>query len=215
MKGELTMHAKSYGNFLVPGLVCFAILFSPALCSAQTVAVPSVWRGTISGQVAGRNFSLPLTMELKPPLEGENNPVHFFLGDSTSERVGGLILTSSQQYTTPYTSGTATLQYMSVRIGQGRLQAVLRDSHRKEAAAVNGFTAPNLSAENASPLMKGVLESLGRTEMFAFKPGAVVDVQFRGNSLQGTVQGTGSSYMSVHSTPDAAYRARFNATRVQ
>jgi hypothetical protein len=40
------------------------------------IPVDSLWSGTITGNVAGQAFSLPVDVEIKRALRGESNPVH-------------------------------------------------------------------------------------------------------------------------------------------
>jgi hypothetical protein len=79
---------------------------------------------------------------------------------------------------------------------------------------LNGFNGPNVSAEQASELMKGVLQRVwGPTEMFRFFVGATIDLNFDGNTLSGTVQGKGSSYTGTSSS--VRYTGGIVATRIR
>ena len=174
--------------------------------------IPSQWRGEITGQVHNTKFRLPVSIEIKPPLPFENNPLNIFVGAGNPTDIGHLFLASAMKFNT--SRGPVTLQYLSISIRQTRLQARLTDHHGAEAAKGNGFSGPNVSAEQASDLMKDVLRNAwGSAEMFGFNVGATLVIDFSGNRLSGTVQGLGSSYTGT--TSGVAYGARMTATRVK
>ena len=174
--------------------------------------VPSLWRGEISGQVHNAGFRLPVTVEIKPALPHEANPFHLFVGAGEPSQVGHVFLSSAMQFGT--SRGPATLQYLAVSMQGARLTANLTSDHRAEAAKANGFCGPNVSAEQASDLMKGVLrDAWGATEMFGFTVGARLTADLNANQLAGAIEGSGGSYTATSSA--VPYRARFSATRVR
>lgn len=199
--------------------ICLLLLSSTALgvpgISAKVWAgppVPSQWQGEIVGQVQGQAFRLPVSIEFDRPLPYENNPLHIFIGTGNPSTVGNIFISSAMQYST--SRGPATLQYLTIYLQGSRLQGRLTDSHTAEAAKANGFSGPNISAEQASDLMKDVLRNAwGPTEMFGFDVGTSLVVKFFGNELTGTIQGWGGSYTGTSSR--VPYQAEFRARRVR
>jgi len=174
--------------------------------------VPSQWKGEIVGQVHGHSFRLPVSIEFSPPLPHENNPLHLFIGVGNPKAIGNIYISSAMRFST--SRGPATLQYFTIYIQGSRLQAKLTDHHGAEAAKGNGFTGPNVSAEQASDLMKDVLRNAwGATEMFGFDVGASLVIRFSGNELYGSIQGRGGSYTGTSS--QVQYRAELRARRIK
>ena len=202
------------GLIMTFGTACF---FSPRPAfSGQAIPVHSEWKGKATGQVFGRAFNVPIFIEIKKSLPGENNPFHIAIGDEKdANKIGSFLIMSALQFTAPYSGGKATLQYLTVHVRGSQAKAVLTNEHRQEAAAANAFTAPNVSAQYSSELMRGVLQdALGPTEQFAFKRGATLIINFGGNQLNGIVEGFGSSYLGTYH-PDVHFRAQFVARRVR
>ena len=176
------------------------------------VPVPSQWQGIIAGRVFNKTFRLPVTVEIKKTLPFERNPFHLFLGAGNPKNIGHLYLSSAMRFNT--SRGPATLQYLSMTLLGNQVKASLTNTHGSEAAKANGFSGPNVSAEQASPLMKGVLRNAwGPTEMFSFIRGATLFLHFQGNRLAGTLQGSGNSYTGTSSS--VRYQARMAARRVR
>ncbi|MGD9947872.1 MAG: hypothetical protein AB7U29_05260 [Desulfobulbus sp.] len=176
------------------------------------IPVPSRWQGEISGEVHGVAFNLPISLELSPPIAGEQNPFHVFVGTGEADQVGNVYLSSAVRVNT--SQGPVTLQYLSVSAQDARFSVNLTQNHGAEAAKVNGFSGPNVSADQASNLMKDVLRSAwGASEMFGFTVGAEVEVEQRGNELVGSLAGSGRSYTGT--STDVIYRAQFKAVRVK
>lgn len=95
------------------------------------------------------------------------------------------------------------------------MSAVLMDEHRAEAAMANQFTAPNVSAQTAPPGPGGdIYETLGPTELFAFLEGTEFTIEVSGDTLTGSVAGSGQSLTGIFPTGDVTYEAEFSATRV-
>jgi hypothetical protein len=176
------------------------------------VPVPSAWQGQITGQVHNTPFRLQVSIEIKSPLPFESNPVHIFVGAGNPSDIGHLFLASATQLNTY--RGTATLQYLSLSLQGDKLSAVLTDTHSAEAAKANGFSGPNVSAAEASDLMRDVLQNAwGPTEMFGFDRGATLSINFQGNTLSGSIQGAGGSYTGTSS--QVHYRAEMTAARIK
>ena len=191
------------------------LLASCLLISANLraeVPIPSRWQGEIVGRVHNKTFRLPVTIEITRALPFEGNPFHLFLGAGNPKNVGHVYLASAMRFNT--SSGPATLRYLSISLRGNQLMARLTKTHGAEAAKANGFSGPNVSAAQASPLMRGVLRNAwGPTEMFAFSRGAALTLRFQRNQLFGTVQGTGSSYTGTSSS--VTYQARMAARRAR
>jgi len=197
-------------------LLCVIFVMSVFLISAANVRaevpVPSKWQGEIVGRVFNKVFRLPVVIEIKRPLPFERNPFHLFLGAGNPKDIGHLYLASAMRFNT--SRGPATLQYLSIFLQGNHLRARLTETHGAEAAKVNGFSGPNVSAEQASPLMRDVLRNAwGPSEMFGFSKGAMLTLRFQGNRLSGTVQGVGNSYTGTSSS--VVYQARMAARRVR
>lgn len=202
------------GLMIMFATACF---FLPRMAfSGQAIPVSSEWEGEATGQVFGRAFRVPIFIETKKPFPGENNPFHVAIGDKqATDEIGSFLLTSALEFTAPYSGGKATLQYLTVQVIGSQAKAVLTNEHRQEAAEANGFTAPNVSAQYSSELMRGVLQdALGQTEQLAFKRGATLIINFGGNQLSGNVEGFGTSYLGTYH-PDVHFQAQFVARRVR
>ncbi|OEU62302.1 MAG: hypothetical protein BBJ57_05865 [Desulfobacterales bacterium PC51MH44] len=193
-------------------LLTFTYFFAPINLWAG-MPVPGEWRGQIAGQVYNRTFRLPVAIIIKKPLPFENNPLNIYIGAGDPNKdIGHIYLSSAQQFNT--TRGPVTLQYLSIAIRGSRLQGRLTDDHSGESAVLNGFNGPNVSAEEASELMKGILQQAwGPTEMFRFFVGTTIVLNFDGNTLSGSVQGEGGSYTGTSSS--VRYTARIVATRIR
>ncbi len=211
------------------------ILVSAGLAFSQP-STPSRWEGRATGSVAGERFDVPITIELSPPLPHEANPFHLFLGTSSVTRVGDLLLMSATQMGTGGSykvyrtgrygvgvydqtlarttgDGNVTLQYMKVTPQGSSVTAVLTETQAAAAAAGNTFTGPNVSAQEASDLMRGVMEALGPTEIFALGRGATVRLDFGKDEVTGSVAGVGRSVLNTSS--DVRYNCAIRARRVQ
>ena len=197
-------------------LWCVIVLATIFLCFAANVQaevpIPSNWQGEIVGRVFNKMFRLPVTIEIRRPLPFERNPFHLFVGAGNPKDIGHVYLASAMRFNT--SRGPATLRYLSVFLQGNRVRARLTKTHGAEAAKATGFSGPNVSAAQASPLMRGVLRNAwGPTEMFSFGRGATLMLRFQENRLSGTVQGTGSSYTGTSSS--VVYQARMAARRVR
>lgn len=193
--------------------IIFCILLATAATSWAQPPVPSKWQGVITGKVYNKTFRLPVVLEIKPALQHENNPFHLFLGAGDTKDIGNLFFSSAMKFSTR-SGGVATLQYVTITMQGNRLRAILTDTHKAEAAKANGFGGPNVSAVQASPLMRDVLKNAyGNSEMFAFVRGATMTIQFNGSQLSGVISGKGGSYTATSS--DVPYQAQFQARRVQ
>ena len=167
-----------------------------ALAAAFVTAaqpVPSRWKGRATGEVHGRSFRLPMTIEIAGPLPFEQNPFNLSLSSDSAtrdeaSRLGSFLVRSAAEMFTP-TGGKATLEYFRITRSDAEVTAVLRNTQAAAAAVMNTFVAPNVSAEQASELMRDVLKSLGPTEFHAFRPGAGIKLQFQGDAVTGTLGG--------------------------
>ncbi len=212
----------------------YALLFAGTVWGQP--AVPSTWEGRATGSIRGVRFDIPVTIELKAALPWEKNPFHLFLGTISAKRVGDFGLMSANEVATggpvkTYETGrygvgvydrtvtqragrgNVTLQYLTVKVDGNAVTAVLTETQAEAAAAANVFTGPNVSAQEASDLMRGVMEQLGPTEMFVFARGASVRLQFGGDGLTGTVTGKGGSVLGTSSL--VLYECALRAKRVK
>jgi len=202
--------------------------------------VPSKWEGEASGVVYGREFRLPVFIELSAPIEYENNPFHLYFGTGEIESVGDVLLVSAASFSsagfgptavwggrvgvyykraTPHSARPivrqqgATLRYLTITMADARVKATLTDTNAAAAAVINGFTGPNVSAKEASDVMRGVMESFGPTEIFLFNQGAVLTLKFEGSAVSGEFEGQGRS--ATNTSSDVTYRCKFRAKRVE
>lgn len=207
------MKGLIYCRYLTCIIAC--ILLGSAAVSWAQPPVPSRWQGEITGKVYNQTFRGMVELELKPALPHENNPFHLFIGAGNPQDIGHLFLSSAMQFrTSPVSNRIATLQYLTIYLQGNRVQATLTDDHGGEAAKANGFGGPNVSAAQASDLMKGVLQNAwGNSEMFGFSRGATLMIQFNSNRMSGTIRGMGSSYTATSSPVE--YQAQFQAQRIQ
>ena len=188
------------------------IIFGTTAVSWSQPPVPSHWRGEITGKVHNKTFRLPVDLEFKQPIQHENNPFHLFIGAGKPQDVGNLFLSSAMSFSTR--KGDATLQYLTISLQGNRLQATLSDTHKAEAAKANGFSGPNVSAAQASSLMRDIMKDVyGDCEMFGFSRGATLTIQFNGNQLSGVIRGNGVSYTETSSP--VQYQAQFQARRIK
>lgn len=234
VRGGMQMRSAMFLSAVVLGLM---VLARPVLAQPP---VPSSWEGEASGTIHGVEFRVPITVEFRQAIAHEDNPFNLYIGSaSTMAQIGDVLVVSATAVNSSGGGGTvwipggnigiyqkrlaphsgnrplpgsaATLQYWNVRWdGQG-VTAVLTDTNAAAAATLNGFTGPNVSAQEASPLMRGVMESLGSTENFVFRQGAVVKILFGGDGLSGSLEGTGRSVTNTSS--DVRYACSFRARR--
>jgi hypothetical protein len=179
------------------------------------------WRGTITGSVANQSFSLPLILEIGRPATGETNPVHLFLGTPVpmNTTVGYLFLTSALggdwdcDLEMNCNIPSLTLQYMSVQLNGTGLSANLTDQHAREAAAVNGFTAPDVCAATYGN-MAWLYCLIPGPQSFTAREGPTVQLALNGGQITGTVRALkGSSLIQVMPLPDFTYEATFTLSR--
>ena len=216
-----------------------AVTLGRGMVQAQ-VPIPSKWEGKAIGHVYGADFSLPVVIEISDSLPYEKNPFHLFIGSTSMTNVGDVLLTSAMKVstggggirydtgsamgvyterTTPHSSqkpaagDAALLQYLTIKQEGSRVTAVLTNVNMNAAAAINAFTGPNVSAKEASALMRGVLESLGTNENFVFLQGATLQLRFDGGNLNGSVAGKGRSILNTSS--DIEYSCRIQAKRIK
>ena len=210
---EDKMKVLIYYKYLTYIIAC--ILLGSTTASWAQPPVPSRWQGEIKGTVYNKPFTLMVELELKRALPHENNPFHLFIGAGNPQNMGHLFLSSAiQKKTSSVSNRIATLQYLTIYQQGNRLQATLTNDHRAEAAKANGFSGPNVSAAEASDLMRDILKNAwGNSEMFGFSRGASLLIQFNSNGMSGTIQGRGSSYTATSST--VQYQAQFQARRIQ
>ena len=183
------------------------------------------FRGTISGAVAGQSFSHPLVLEIRPPVTGETNPVHLALSTVVpTTTVGYLFLTSALGGTwdcppewicrTSQRIRGLTLKYMDVQVNGARVTATLNDQHAREAAAVNGFVAPDVCAA-AYGSMAWLYCLIPGPQDFTAREGTAVDLTLNGAQITGAVRALkGTSLIQVMPLPDFTYEATFSLSRV-
>ena len=214
-------------------VVFFSIFVFSSAVFGQPI-VPSRWEGRVIGEIHGKRFDMPATIELRRPLPWENNPFHLFVGTPSVEQVGAFGLRSAIEMGTGRTykvydsrkvgvydytvtripgRGNVTLQFLSIRQAGKIVSAVLTNTHKQSAAAANTFTGPNISALEASDLMRDVLRQLGETEMFIFIQGASLRLQFGETEVTGIISGAGSSVLGT--STNVQYRCSIRAQRVK
>ena len=202
--------------------------------------IPSTWQGELSGTIHGVAVHQSVVLELQPPLPYETNPFHLFLGTATSNQLGDISLVSAAQFFSGGTGyvydnqptgigiykkrvrphqkdrpapGTALVQYLTLFIQGEQVVARLTDTNSKLSAAANTFTGPNVSALEASPVMRSVMQSMGATEMFLVQQGAELRLRFDKNRAEGSFQGIGRSVINTSS--DVLCRCTLHLQRVQ
>ena len=213
--------------------ICIFVFMFSTVALGQPV-VPSKWEGRATGEIHGSRFDVPVAIELRPPLEWEKNPFHLFVGTPSVEQIGAFGLVSATEMGTGgaykvYSRGNVgvydrtvarspgrgnvTLQYLSIEQTGNSVSAVLSNTQKESAAATNMFTGPNVSAMEASDLMRDVMRQLGETEMFTFAHGATVRLQFGATEVNGTISGVGRSVLNTSS--DVPFRCSLSARRVK
>ena len=197
--------------------------------------VDSRWTGTITGTVAGQAFSLPVDVELKRALRGENNPLHLAITTPVPalDTVGYAFLVSAiggdwgcppqipepgggpsrpwicQRPTVP----DLTLQYMNLQAVAGTLNATLANMHSAEAAAANVFIAPDTCPAVYGP-MAWLYCLIPGPQTYAAKEGSAVSLAVAGNTISGSVRLLkGPGLVQIMPLPDFTYDATFTATR--
>jgi len=221
------------GKMQFPGCLTVLLPLLAAVAQAQP-PVPSVWEGEASGAIRGRAFRIPVVVELKAPLPHEANPIHFSITTPSFKQVGDLLLASASEMGTGHTGrvydaprvgvygypvgrtagrGNVTLQYFTVKLDGQRLTAVLTETQAAAAASLNSFVGPNVSAMEASELMRGVHEALGPTEIFAIGKGATVRLDFTPQGVAGLIEAKGRSVLNTSS--DVGLQATLRARRVK
>ena len=179
-----------------------------------TVQAPSQWQGFIKGKVANEPFRLPITIQFTQPRSHENNPIGFYInaGDFYSQ-IGSIALASSHQVDA--SGGRATLQYFNVNVYSSQIRGVLVNEHKAEAGALNQFVSANTSAQSAPPgPAQHLQEYLSAPRVCAFYKGAVLTMNLSGETLTGSIEGTGRS-VNIVFPGDVRYQAEFVATRVR
>lgn len=179
-----------------------------------TVQAPSQWQGFIKGKVANEPFRLPITIQFTQPRSHENNPIGFYInaGDFYSQ-IGSIALASSHQFDA--SGGRATLQYFNVNVYSSQIRGVLVNEHKAEAGALNQFVSANTSAQSAPPgPAQHLQEYLSAPRVCAFYKGAVLTMNLSGETLTGSIEGTGRS-VNIVFPGDVSYQAEFVATRVR
>lgn len=179
-----------------------------------TVQAPSQWQGFIKGKVANEPFRLPITIQFTQPRSHENNPIGFYInaGDFYSQ-IGSIALASSHQFNA--SGGRATLQYFNVNVYSSQIRGVLVNEHKAEAGALNQFVSANTSAQSAPPgPAQHLQEYLSAPRVCAFYKGAVLTMNLSGETLTGSIEGTGRS-VNIVFPGDVRYQAEFVATRVR
>lgn len=202
---------------LAAGISILAVLValpSQAQRAPSSLPVPSSWSGLIEGTVGGTAFRLPAQLELGPALSQESNPFHLFIGAGEPSRIGNLYLSSAQGFLTPETRRQVTLQYLTIRPAQGGwMHGLLSDDHAAAAAAVNGFTGPNMAAVHAPPIMRDIYGSMGPTALYAFRTGTGIILKLDGRELVGRIEGSGRDIINIFPAPDPIYQAEFRLSR--
>ena len=179
-----------------------------------TVQAPSQWQGFIKGKVANEPFRLPITIQFTQPRSHETNPIGFYInaGDFYSQ-IGSIALASSHQVDA--SGGRATLQYFTINVYSSQIRGVLVNEHKAEAGALNQFVSANTSAQSAPPgPAQHLQEYLSAPRVCAFYKGAVLTMNLSGETLTGSIEGTGRS-VNIVFPGDVRYQAEFVATRVR
>lgn len=206
---------RPYARYLTTLILVLGLNVTDAVNGQeQNSLIPSLWQGQIEGTVAGRNFRLPVSIELGPPLQGETNPFRISIAVEDQTVMGSVFLISSLEVQTPSGRPT-TLQYVSFRGSGGSFQGSLVNDQANVAAVINQFVGPNLSAQNAPPVMKEIYGAFGTTELYAFRSGLRFTLGFQRGQITGALEGAGRGYINIFPSPDARYSARFAARRVR
>lgn len=203
------------------------MLMAAAACAQPPV--PSRWEGEVSGSIRGRTFRMPVNLELSAALPHEKNPFHLALTTASFNKIGDLLLASASSVgtggpTREYTagpvgvygtttgrtpgSGNVTLQYFTLKVDGQQVTAELTETQAAAAASMNSFVGPNVSAEEASDLMRGVHEALGPTEIFVLGRGAVLRLRFAPDGVTGSFEGKGRSVLNTSSDVPLTFTLR-------
>ena len=204
------IHKCSQLNIVSSIFIAIGVVLSNSSLT-QAFPVRSEWRGEAKGQVFNQTFQLPIVVKFKPAVSGENNPFHLSIGIGTPQQVG-----NSALFSTLVHDNGAVLQYLTIQASSSNLVAQLSNRHTAAAAAINQFTAPNVSAQHAPTIMQNIYADLGATEFFVFNEGSSIVMSLDDNGrLVGKIEGTGSSIVGIFSLPPVDYQARFVLERVQ
>jgi hypothetical protein len=219
--------------------LCAAFLLVSAVLAQPPV--PSEWKGEAKGSIREKVFTLPVSIELKSPPKFDNNAFRFFIGSADMKRLGDFLVLSSAEVATGGTpvmwkwservgapgiykqigpasqaklsSGAAVLQYFTIQYEGAKMIARLAGANTASAAAANSFVGPNVSALEASAVMRGVMDSLGPTEVFIFGKGATVTLEFTPDAVTGVIAGEGRSVTNTSS--GVHFHCRLTARRVK
>lgn len=174
--------------------------------------IPSTWRGLASVQVAGQEVSVPIVLTFETPKHGEQNPFYFgvSIGDDMEES-GTALLASSINTVVTTGDGVLGLQFLTIQLTNKGFRAVLTRTEQELGSAINTFSGPNIAAQQGGIMSEIQAGVSGVNDLYVFNEGAIIDVEFRGESLHGTIQGNGFS--AIWGTPDIPYEAIFQVTQ--
>lgn len=206
-------HRRKLSQFHIVSSIFIAIGFvlSNSLLT-QAFPIRSKWRGTAKGQVFNKTFQLPIVVEFNPAVSGENNPFNLRVGIGTNpQEIGHSDMFSALKHV-----NGAVLQYLTIQASSSKLTAQLDNRHTAAAAAINQFSASNVSAQYAPSIMQHIYASLSATEFFVFNEGSrmVMSLDEHGR-LVGKIEGTGSSVIGIFPLPPVNYQASFTLEREQ
>lgn len=167
------------------------------------------WRGVAEGQVYNNRFRLPILISFIKPLRYEKNPFGLSIIIANEGTIGSVSIRSALSF-----SNGATLQYFTINSSRSGFRGVLTNNRSAEAAQFNGFWGPNVACATAPPVMQPIYCANSSVENFAFHNGAVINVNYVKNQLQGTIQGQGASITNIFpGSSNIPYQASFIASR--
>ncbi|MGF1566656.1 MAG: hypothetical protein ACFCVD_01035 [Nodosilinea sp.] len=185
---------------------------SPTANRPSNFPIPSTWRGVASVQVAGQEVSVPIVLTFETPKHGEQNPFYFGVSiGNDMEEAGAAFLTSSINTVVARGNGVLGLQFLTIQPTNKGFRAVLTRTEKELGSAMNTFSGPNVTAQQGGIMSEIQAEVSGMNDLYVFNEGAVIDVEFQGKFLFGTIQGKGFS--AVWGTSGIAYEAIFQVTQ--
>jgi hypothetical protein len=191
-------------------LVVLIILVGHVSTRSQPSAVMGDWNGEIRGEVGGQAFTVPVYVGISAPSQDETNPVNIQV-NASEQSVGGVTLASFGETITPQTFRRLALQFLAVTLQGTRIRAVMRNEYA--GGDNNRFTGPNVEAKLGMNSPDRDVLAIFPTASFRFDSDLEIVLQIDGDSLQGSVTGTGSPVITLHTARDVTYRGEISARR--
>lgn len=180
----------------------------PSISRSSNFPIPSTWRGLADVQVAGQGVSVPIVLTFDVPKHDEQNPFYFGIAAGNSpEQAGAAFFTSSANTIVATGNGVLGLQFLTIQPTNKGFKAVLTSTEKELSSAMNTFSGPNVAAQQGGILSEIPTGVSGANDLYIFNEGAIIDVEFQGDTLFGTIQGNGFS--ALWNTSGIPYEATF------